>query len=551
LVVWTVACALAGCGGGGHHHRPSVISPSLRTAPSVPTVEQVTPAGIQKIRHVVMIVQENRSFDSYFGTYPGADGIPVKDGKFIVCLPDPAHGTCDPPFHDPSLVNGGGPHGLGASEDDIDGGRMDGFVRESETGGGRGCGGFSGVCSPYSRSDVMGYHDAREIPNYWKYAENFALDDHMFEPDASWSLPAHLFEVSLWSARCSRQGDPSSCVNDDELGGYQTQQIIGVGAIGRRAARRMRRFLRVAGRRLRACSQPAGGASAAQPDVRRSASVRAARARCRRQVRAQLAQQRAQLASQVSTTYNYAWTDITYLLHQHGVSWGYFVTPGGEPDCEGGNANCTGAPLSVGTPDIWNPLPSFTDVQQDGQLGDIQNTSRFLTDADAGALPAVSWVVPDQPHSDHPPANIATAQAYVTNLINTVMRGPDWSSTAIFLIWDDWGGFYDHVVPPHVDENGYGIRVPSLVISPYARRGFVDHQTLSFDAIIKFIEDDFLNGQRLDPRTDGRPDPRPDIREVANQLGDVSADFDFNQSPLSPLILPLHPPPGPASMPGG
>jgi len=313
----------------------------------------------------------------------------------------------------------------------------------------------------------------------------------------------------------------------------------------------MRRFLRVAGRRLRACSQSAGGASAAQSDVRRSASARAARARCRRRIRAQLAQERARLASQVSTTYNYAWTDVTYLLHQHGVSWGYFVTPGGEPDCEGGNANCTGAPLSVGTPDIWNPLPSFTDVQQDGQLGDIQNTSRFLTDADAGALPAVSWVVPDQPHSDHPPANIATAQAYVTNLINTVMRGPDWSSTAIFLIWDDWGGFYDHVVPPHVDENGYGIRVPSLVISPYARRGFVDHQTLSFDAIIKFIEDDFLNGQRLDPRTDGRPDPRPDIREVANQLGDVSADFDFNQAPLPPLILPLHPPPGPASKPGG
>ena len=310
---------------------------------------------------------------------------------------------------------------------------MDGFVRESETRGGRGCGGFAGACSPYSPSDVMGYHDAREIPNYWKYAENFALDDHMFEPDASWSLPAHLFEVSLWSARCSRQGDPSSCVNDDELGGYQTQQIIGVGAIGRRAARRMRRFLRVAGRRLRACSQSAGGASAAQQHVRRSASARAARARCRRRIRAQLAQERARLASQVSTTYNYAWTDITYLLHKHGVSWGYFVTPGGEPDCEGGNSNCTGAPLSVGTPDIWNPLPSFTDVQQDGQLGDIQNTSRFLTDAHAGTLPAVSWIVPDQPHSDHPPANIATAQAYVTNLINTVMRGPDWSSTAIFL----------------------------------------------------------------------------------------------------------------------
>jgi phospholipase C len=102
-----------------------------------------------------------------------------------------------------------------------------------------------------------------------------------------------------------------------------------------------------------------------------------------------------------------------------------------------------------------------------------------------------------------------------------------------------------------VDANGYGFRVPSLVISPYARRGFIDHQTLSFDAITKFIEDDFLNGQRLDPRSDGRPDPRPDVRENNPQLGDFTVDFNFDQQPLPPLILPLHPPPGPPSTPGG
>jgi phospholipase C len=121
------------------------------------------------------------------------------------------------------------------------------------------------------------------------------------------------------------------------------------------------------------------------------------------------------------------------------------------------------------------------------------------------------------------------------------MRSPAWASSAIFLTWDDWGGFYDHVVPPRVDEHGYGLRVPGLVISPYAKKGYVDHQVLSFDAYLKFIEDDFLGGQRLDPRTDGRPDPRPDVREDQKSLGDLVDDFDFRQAPRPPLVLPTHP----------
>jgi phospholipase C len=129
----------------------------------------------------------------------------------------------------------------------------------------------------------------------------------------------------------------------------------------------------------------------------------------------------------------------------------------------------------------------------------------------------------------------------VTSLVNAVMASPDWDSTAILLGWDDWGGFYDHVAPPSVDENGYGLRVPAMVISPYAKKGYIDHQTLSFDAYDKFIEDDFLGGQRIDPRTDGRPDPRPDVRENATILGDITTDFDFSQTPRSPMPLPVHP----------
>jgi phospholipase C len=153
----------------------------------------------------------------------------------------------------------------------------------------------------------------------------------------------------------------------------------------------------------------------------------------------------------------------------------------------------------------------------------------------------VSWVVPSGDVSEHPPSTVSAGQSYVTSLVNAVMSGPNWDSTAIFLAWDDWGGFYDHVVPPHVDVNGYGLRVPGMVISPYAKRGFVDHQTLSFDAYAKFIEDDFLGGRRLNPRTDGRPDPRPDVRENATQLGNLALDFDFTQPPRAPRLLPIYP----------
>jgi len=92
-----------------------------------------------------------------------------------------------------------------------------------------------------------------------------------------------------------------------------------------------------------------------------------------------------------------------------------------------------------------------------------------------------------------------------------------------------------------VDENGYGLRVPALVISPYAKQGLIDHQTLSFDAYLKFIEDNFIGGQRLDPQTDGRPDPRPDVRENASQLGDLMQDFDFTQPPRPPMVLSPNP----------
>jgi phospholipase C len=426
--------------------------------------------GIHKIRHVVVIMQENRSFDSYFGTYPGADGIPKG-----VCVPDPAKRDCVVPYHDTADRNAGGPHDHLDAVRDINGGRMNGFIAQARKGRHLAC--VAHVDAPTcslapSSPDVMGYHDASEIPNYWAYARNFVLQDHLFESDTSWSLPAHLFMVSGWSAKCARAGDPKSC----------------------RPA-------------VQAPGSPPGEAqntTGAIPD--------------------------------------YAWTDLTYLLHKDHVSWRYYVAKGDQPDCGDSAMFCAPVPQDSKTPGIWNPLPWFDTVRQDHQLSDVEPMRSFFDAARKGDLPSVAWLTPAQAVSDHPPALISAGQAYVTAAINAVMRSKDWSSTAIFLAWDDWGGFYDHVKPPTVDAQGYGLRVPGLVISPYARRGTIDHQVLSFDAYLKFIEDDFLHGQRLDPKTDGRPDPRPDVRENASILGNLVSDFNFAQRPRPPFLLPLHPP---------
>ena len=425
------------------------------------------PPDIHKIKHVVVIMQENRSFDSYFGTYPGADGIPRG-----VCVPDP-RGGCLKPYHVSRDRNIGGPHALKNALRDINGGAMDGFVREA-VGARKACvDPHDPVCSsPAAGSDVMGYHDAREIPNYWAYARNFVLQDHMFEPNKSWSLPAHLLMVSAWSAKCSVKGDPMSCVNAPDL-------------------------------------------PATPPDFR--GNLR-------------------------KTKPDYAWTDITYLLHKHHVSWRYYVFSGTQPDCEDDAAiSCKPIPQNAKTPGIWNPLPWFSTVRENWQTSNVTPLGNFFKAAKKGKLPAVSWIVPTQSVSDHPPALVSAGQAYVTTLVNAIMRSPNWSSTAIFLTWDDWGGFYDHVLPPTVDAESYGLRVPGIVISPYAKRGYIDHQILSFDAFLKFIEDDFLASERLNPKTDGRPDPRPYVREDIPLLGNLVDDFDFTQKPRPPLLLDPYP----------
>jgi len=171
--------------------------------------------GIHKIRHIIVVMQENRSFDSYFGTFPGADGIPMHDGVPTVCIPDPRAGHCVRPFHASTNRDRGGPHTAEAAIGDIDAGRMDGFVRRAELAGE--CLGTEPTCAGAptgDRKDVVAYHDARELPNYWAYAKHFVLQDHMFEPNLGWSLPSHLFMVSAWSASCAVPTVPATCTGN-------------------------------------------------------------------------------------------------------------------------------------------------------------------------------------------------------------------------------------------------------------------------------------------------------------------------------------------------
>ncbi|MEX0832307.1 MAG: alkaline phosphatase family protein [Actinomycetota bacterium] len=433
---------------------------------SAPAPEET---GINKLDHLIFVVMENRSFDHYFGTYPGADGIPRR-----VCVPHPSlGGRCTRPYHDTDLYDDGGPHGKPASDRDINGGRMNGFIEAAlalpEP----------GKCliepttswcdkrvGPQLQPEIMGYHTRDEIPAYWAYADEFVLQDRMFGPTDSWTLPAHLFLVSAWSARCADHSDPMSC-ESALLGSEAPPKATGVALEDR------------------SDDNPAP----------------------------------------------YAWTDITYLLNEQGVSWGYYVA---DPSCL---VEACETRDDV-TTTHQNPLPGFATVRENGQLENIRPMREFHESAADGDLPDVSWVIPAIGESDHPGhGSIGPGQAFVTKVVNAVGEGPGWESSAIFITWDDWGGFYDHVEPPRVDENGYGLRVPGLMVSPYARKGYIDHQTLTFDAYLKLIEDRFLGGERLDPKTLSRPDSRPTVREEVDKLGDLRQEFDFAQEPRPPMIL--------------
>jgi phospholipase C len=186
-------------------------------------------------------------------------------------------------------------------------------------------------------------------------------------------------------------------------------------------------------------------------------------------------------------------------LSEIGVDWAYY------------------AATTYQTGYFWNALNAIGPIfHTDAFHEHTRPIDRLVQDIRADRLPSVTWATPRFELSDHPPFSTAFAQNWVTDIVNALMQSPAWGHTAIFISWDEWGGFYDHVLPPVVDDIGLGIRVPALVISPYAKRGYLDDAVGEFSTPLRFIEDNW-----------GLPHLTERIRKTHN----FEHVFDFHRNP--------------------
>jgi phospholipase C len=417
-----------------------------------------------KIQHIIFIVQENHSFDNYFGTYPGADGllpnssIPIDPNDTGMGSVSPFHlnasvpvsivgdelppGVSDPdelstgsndsvsPYHLSSESIGQDlNHAWEDAHEAYDNGKMDGFVAAEGS------------------NLTMGYYNRSDIPYYWDYADDYVLDDDFFSSLMGPSFPNHLYIASGTNG-------PTNMTESWILNG----SII---------------------------NNPNSSFSWQGVDL--------------------------------------TWSTLAEELSIANMSWRWYD----------GDVNAT-------EPTIWNVLPLFDYFQtHPNELSvHVKNTQNFVADIKNNNLPSVSWIIPgswhpailppifaDESISEHPPARPDCGMDYVAYLVDQVMQSPAWNSTAIIITWDDYGGFYDHVPPPQVDAYGEGFRVPTLVISPWAKHNYIDHTQYEFASLLRLAEDNF-----------NLPTPNPWGRDIT--ANDMMNSFNFSQTPQPPLIEP-------------
>jgi len=388
--------------------------PQTGFAQATPSPE---PPAATPIKHLIMLMQENHSFDNYFGTYPGANGIP--EG---VCMPtdpfDNKSTECTTPFHigDTSVTLEDPDHSTLTARTQYNDGLMNGFVYALNT-----------------RNEdgrlAMGYYDGRDIPYYWNIADQYVLFDNFFSSAAGGSDENHMFWVAA--------------ANPTAPNGPQRQAALAT----------------------------------------------------------------------TPTIFDH--------LQAQGVSWKFYVQ-NYEPKLN--YRTISNFPGNRASQVIWAPLLNFDRFIDNPELAShIVDLNEYYDDLKNGTLPSVAFLVPSGP-SEHPPSNILSGQRFVRTLIQSLMQVDTWKDSAFVWAYDDWGGWYDHVSPPQVDDQGYGFRVPVLLVSPFAKQGVIDHTQLDYTSVLKFIESNW------------------GVSSLAKRDADannITSAFDFQQTPRPASFIPF------------
>jgi len=357
------------------------------------------------IKHFVIIMQENHSFDNYFGTYPGADGFPP--GIKMPVDPEDPNTEYIEPWHIGDNTITDISHNQATFMEQVNDGKMDGFVaalnRRNQDG-----------------RIAMGYYDDRDIPYYWNLADNYVLFDSFFSSAKEGSLTNHLFWIT------GKAPPPGTELELNEK------------------------------------------------------------------------------LADVPTIFD--------KLEEKGITWKFYVQ-NYDPSINYRTIESAGNRASQV---VWVPLLYFDRYLDDPNLSShIVHLDEYFVDLREGNLPSVAYIVPSGA-SEHPPQHPRAGERFVKNIIQELMRSSAWSTSAFLLTYDDWGGWYDHVYPPQVDKDGYGPRVPAIMVSPYAKKGFIDSTVLDFTSILKFI---------------GMNWGIPPLAERDANANDLTSAFDFSQPP--------------------
>jgi phospholipase C len=347
------------------------------------------------IKHVVVIIQENRSFENFFAGYPNADaptwGWGLKAGKRIAIKLHQDTFELEPNLE----------HLYPAAIIDWDNGRMDGFSKWGHNRNGA----------------AYAFIERSQVKPYWDMAHQYVLAAHMFPTEFGPSWTAHL---TLIAGTDNVQQKPLWAVVDFSDGAFNS------------------------------CDSPHGSKTDVITTDRKEHYF-AGPYPC---------------FDQFNT--------MAQDLDQNNITWKYYVN-------------------RIYHAGIWSPYEAIKYVRRgpDYQSDMVQPETQVLQDAQSGNLAQVSWVTPNKDDSDHPESHSDLGPSWVSSIVNAVGGGPDWSSTAIIILWDDWGGFYDNAPPPNLDFRGNGIRVPCLIVSPYAKTNYVSKTDYEFGSILKFMEEVF------------------------------------------------------------